>query len=119
MALEKSVLNNNIISDLLNRYYDIAVIEVQKLKLGTANCYKIFDGNKYYFLKEFQSKFEEGTIVAEAELLNFLSNTDIPVSRFYKTSENGFVINYQNHFMCLQEYIDGEAYGYDDLPERL
>ena len=119
MALERSVLTYDIISDLLNRHYGINVSAVQKLKLGTANCYKIYDGNKYYFLKEFQSDFKESSIIEEAKLLDFLSNTDIPVSRFYKTLKNDFIITYQSHFICLQEYIDGQTYGYDDLPERL
>ena len=119
MALEKTVLNEKNVSDLLYRHYGIALVSIQKLKLGTANCFRVYDGNKYYFLKEFQSSFLENTVVQEAKLLEFLSVADIPTTRFYKTVNNEFVINYQNHIICLEEYIEGQAYGYDDLPPHL
>ena len=119
MALEKTVLNEQTVSDLLSRHYGIYPISANKLKLGTANCFQVFDGNKYYFLKEFQSSFSENTVVQEAKLLEYLSVAGIPTTRFYKTLNNEFVINYQNHIICLEEYIEGQAYDYDDLPLEL
>ena len=119
MALEKTVLNEKIILDLLSRHYGISPISAKKLKLGTANCFQIYDGNKYYFLKEFQSSFSENTVVQEAKLLEYLSVAGIPTTRFYKTLNNEFVINYQNHIICLEEYIEGQTYDYDDLPLEL
>ena len=92
---------------------------MQKLNLGSANCFRVYDGNQYYFLKEFQSSFSENAVVQEAKLLEYLSVSDIPTTRFYKTRNNEFVINYQNHIICLEEYIEGQAYGYDDLPLEL
>ena len=109
MALEKTVLNEKIILDLLSRHYGISPISANKLKLGTANCFQVFDGNKYYFLKEFQSSFSENTVVQEAKLLEYLSVAGIPTTRFYKTLNNEFVINYQNHIICLEEYIEGQT----------
>ena len=50
MALEKTVLNETIISDLLSRHYGISLVSSKKLKLGTANCYQVYDGKQYYFL---------------------------------------------------------------------
>ena len=114
MALERSVLTDAIISDLLMKNYGISVVSVQMLKLGTANCYRISDGDRYYFLKEFQSSFSEIKIIQEANLLNFLTTTDIPTTHFYKTVDNKFVIHYQNHIICVEEYVEGQAYGYDD-----
>ena len=119
MALEKTVLNEKIILDLLSRHYGISPISAKKLKLGTANCFQIYDGNKYCFLKEFQSSFSENAVVQEAKLLEYLSVAGIPTTRFYKTLNNEFVINYQNHIICLEEYIEGQAYDYDDLPLEL
>ena len=119
MALEKTVLNEKIILDLLSRHYGISPISAKKLKLGTANCFQIYDGNKYCFLKEFQSSFSENAVVQEAKLLEYLSVAGIPTTRFYKTLNNEFVINYQNHIICLEEYIEGQAYDYDDLPLQL
>ena len=59
MSLEKSVLNETVISDLLSNHYGISSLSVNKLKLGTANCFQVYDGNRYYFLKEFQSDILE------------------------------------------------------------
>ncbi len=119
MSLEKSVLNESIISDLLFLHYGISPLSVNKLKLGTANCFQVYDGKKYYFLKEFQSDILEDEVVREAKLLECLSEADIPVTRFYKTVHNEFVIKYQNHIICMEEYIEGHTYGYNDLPLEL
>ena len=119
MSLEKSILTESIISDLLSTHYGISLVSVNKLKLGTANCFQVYDGNRYYFLKEFQSDILEDEVVREAKLLEYLSNAELPVTRFYKTSNNEFVIKYQDHIICLEEYIEGHTYGYNDLPLEL
>ncbi len=119
MSLEKSVLTESIISNLLSTHYGISPLSVNKLKLGTANCFQVFDGTKYYFLKEFQSDILEDEVVREAKLLEYLSDAEFPVTRFYKTNNNEFVIKYQDHILCLEEYIEGQTYGYNDLPFNL
>jgi len=119
MSLEKSVLTEPTISDLLSTHYGISPLSVNKLKLGTANCFRVYDGNKYYFLKEFQSDILEDEVVREAKLLDYLSDAELPVTRFYKTQNNEFVIKYRDHVLCLEEYIEGHTYGYNDLPLHL
>lgn len=119
MSLEKSVLNDATISDLLLNHYRISPLSVNKLKLGTANCFRVYDGNRYYFLKEFQSDISEDEVVREAKLLDYLSTAEFPVTRFNKTVHNEFVIKYQEHILCLEEYIEGHTYGYNDLPLTL
>lgn len=119
MSLEKSVLTEPIISNLLSTHYGIFPLSVNKLKLGTANCFQVYDGSKYYFLKEFQSDILEDEVVREAKLLDYLSDAEFPVTRFYKTVHNEFVIKYQDHILCLEEYIEGHTYGYNDLPPKL
>ncbi len=119
MSLEKSILTESILSDLLLTHYGIFPLSVNKLKLGTANCFQVYDGSKYYFLKEFQSDILEDEVVREAKLLEYLSNAEFPVTRFYKTDHNEFVIKYQNHILCLEEYIEGQTYGYNELPTEL
>lgn len=119
MSLEKSVLTESVISDLLSNHYGIFPLSVNKLKLGTANCFQVYDGSRYYFLKEFQSDISEDEVVREAKLLDYLSEAEFPVTRFYKTLHNEFVIKYQNHILCLEEYIEGHTYGYNDLPLEL
>ncbi len=119
MSLEKSVLTESNISELLSTHYGISPLSVNKLQLGTANCFQVYDGSKYYFLKEFQSDILEEEVVREAKLLEYLSDAQFPVTRFYKTDHNEFVIKYQNRILCLEEYIEGHTYGYNDLPLEL
>ncbi len=119
MALERTVLNDEIVAHILFRNYGVTFVSMEKLNLGSANCFRVYDGNKYYFLKEFQSSFSENAVVQEAKLLEFLSVAGIPTTRFYKTLNNEFVFNYQNHIICMEEYIEGQAYDYDNLPIEL
>ncbi len=119
MSLERSILTESIISDLLLTHYGISLVSVNKLKLGTANCFQVYDGNRYYFLKEFQSDILEEEIVREAKLLDYLSDVEFPVTHFYKTLHNEFVIKHENHILCLEEYMEGHTYGYNDLPLEL
>ena len=116
MAFEKTVLNDSIVSLFLSQYYGINFVSMEKLELGSANCFRVYDGDQYYFLKEFQSTFSEDNIVQEAKLLEYLSTSGIPVASFYKTFQNSYVIYYQGHVICLKKYIKGEAYGYNACP---
>lgn len=119
MALEKTVLSAQSICELLKEQYGIAVTDIERLPLGSANCYRISDGSKNYFLKELQSKFSEDKIIEEANLVNFLASKGIPIARFYKTVQDDFVFTYEGHVICLEDFVEGQAYGYDDLPEHL
>ena len=119
MALEQTVLNDEIVAHLLFENYGITFVSMEKLNLGSANCFRVYDGNKYYFLKEFQSSFSENAVIQEAKLLEYLSASGISTTRFYATRKNEFIVNYQNHMICLEEYIEGQTYGYDNLPLEL
>lgn len=119
MALEKSVLTKNSIIDLLETHYGLQIRSVEKTQPGTANCYRVFDGVQGYFLKEFQSDFSKEALNREAKLVSFLSETDIPVARFLLTVDGKPFFTYQNHLICLEEYIDGKTYGYNDFPYSL
>ena len=119
MALEHSVLIESVIKELLKTQYNLNIISTEKLGIGTANCYRLFDGNKYYFLKEFQSGFSEEDLIREANLVNFLAENGFPVARFLFTVEGKTSITYCNHLLCLDEYIEGKTYGYNDFPKSM
>ena len=119
MALEKSSLDFDNISDLLWNNYDIRVDSVEKLKLGTANCFRVSAEDKHYFLKEFQSGFEICDLVREAALVNYLYEKHIPVARFIYTNEDKEYVVYNERLICLQEYIVGTTYGYNNFPSKL
>jgi len=119
MALERTVLNDNIVAGILSQQYGFNFVSMKKLDLGSANCFRVYDGKQYYFLKEFQSSFSEDTIIQEAKLLDFLTLQGIPTTYFYKTLSGQYVTTHQGHIICLEEYIVGQAYDYDDLPPYL
>ncbi len=119
MALEHSILNQDIITRLLKEKYDLSVKEVQKTELGSANCYRINDGKNDYFLKEFQSKFSKEDLVREARLLDHLAAKGIPVARIIKTNTLEYAFEYKGHIISLQEYVQGLNYGYNDFPKEL
>lgn len=119
MALEKSVLTHETISMLLQTHYAINIVEVHRLKLGSANCYRVYDGQQYYFLKEFQSGFEQNDLICEYQLVNYLSENNFPVARFILTVTGEPFFTYQNHLICLEEYIEGTMFGYSDFPKSM
>lgn len=119
MALERSVLDESKIVSLLKQHYGLNIIAVKRLRLGTANCYRVFDGNRYYFLKEFQSIFNSEDITREATLVKFLLKRGFPVADFIFTVANKPFFTYDSHFICLEEYIEGNTYEYNDFPQSL
>ncbi len=119
MALENTVLTTDSIKELLNIYYGITVDAVEKINLGTANCYRVSNGGKRYFLKEFQSDISSEDIVREAKIVNYLADRDIPTAKYIKAADGKLFIIYKNHMICIEEYIDGVTYGYNDFPKSL
>lgn len=119
MSLERTTLNHEVVSGLLYQNYGISMISMIRLELGSANCFRIFDGSVYYFLKEFQSGFSEDKVIREANLLDHLSAAGIPTAHFYKTVTGEYTIQYQGHVICLEKYVEGQAYDYNDLPPEL
>ena len=119
MALERSILTEDGIRALLQEEYDLQAGGIQRLKLGTANCYSVMVGETKYFLKEFQSGFRGEDLSREANLVNFLAEGGFPVARFLLNKEKTPFVVRQDHFIALEEYIEGFSYGYNDFPPRL
>lgn len=119
MSLEKTVLDKDVIKQLAKQHYQLNIENVRKTNLGTANCYILTDKNNRYFLKEFQSNFCSDDLVREANVVNYLSNKGVPTAKYIKTLSDRLFIVYKNHLVCLEEYIDGITYGYDNFPSKL
>ena len=96
MALENTVLTTDSIKELLNIYYGITVDAVEKINLGTANCYRVSNGGKRYFLKEFQSDIRSEDIVREAKIVNYLADRDIPTAKYIKAADGKLFIILEN-----------------------
>ena len=119
MAIKKSVLDNKTISDLLKNMYSILVNKVEKLGLGMANCYKIYSGDKRYFLKEYQDTFSENDLQREIRLNDFLLSESYPTAPFI-SDINGNKYNFiNNRYIVLQEYIEGESYTTHNLSDNI
>ncbi len=119
MALQRSVLNTERIQKLIKDYYNINILSVKKLKLGTANCYRISDETQTYFLKEFQKGFSKDDLAREANLTDFLIKNQFPTARFYRTIDNSVGFIYDDSLICLQEFVEGTTFGYNDFPKEM
>ena len=116
MALEPTVLTPKRIHDLLLRHYGISSTAAERLPLGTANCYRITDGEKSYFLKEFQGDFGEDDILREVGVIEHLAAHGIPVARFFSTLDGAWLVHCEGHLLALSDYVQGITYGYDNMP---
>ncbi len=115
MALEKSLLDEDIIRDLLKENYNIPVQNTKKLPFGTANCYKVVSVDGTFFLKEFQYDFPEEALSREAELVNYLKKQRFPTAAILSTVNKHSYFRYKEHWIYLQEFVDGRTYA-NDLP---
>ena len=107
MGIQKSNLNEQIIKNLLNKYYGIEIKEVEKINRGTANIFKIKSNSKVYVLKEFSEGRTEESVIKETNIINFLKGKEINVPVYIKSKQNSFYIKYENRIIILQECIDG------------
>ena len=119
MALEHSVLTEQIITELVREHYEINLQTIQRMKLGSANCYDVSDGKNRYFLKEFQSKFSVDDLIHEASVVNFLAAHDFPTYRIFriKNGDPGFL--HEGHLICLETFISGVPFDYNNFPKQM
>lgn len=118
MSLEKSVLTPDLIVKLLRKKYGLKTHAVQRLKLGSANCYRVDDDGNRYFLKEFQRGFSKSDLNREAHLTDHLIRHGIATARFIRTLSGAAFFVYKGHLICLEEYIDGITFHYNNFPQK-
>lgn len=119
MAVQKSVLSEQEISKLLKNNYRISADQVQRLHLGTANCFKVFTKDTPFFLKEYQEAFSEGDLQRETALNKFLLSQAFPTAGFIKDKNENTYHFVNGRYVVLQEYIESESYVNHDLPDNL
>ena len=118
MSLEKSVLDNGKISDILSGEYGFHLLDCKELALGSANCYKVHCEEGDFFFKEYQSEFTTERVDKEADIVEFLISRDFPVAGVIKTTSGRNSILYEGHVISLQQFIEGKSY-LNDLPHSL
>lgn len=106
--IEKKVLNNKIIKEILKENYNIKANKIQLVTTGSAEIYKI-SSTKDYILKLYQSKYSKVEIDKEIDVINYLRGKDFIVPSYIKTISNEYSIKINNRYMILQECIKGES----------
>jgi Ser/Thr protein kinase RdoA (MazF antagonist) len=119
MPLERSLFTQEELISFVRACYGLKITSVRRLPLGSANCFCLMCETKRYFLKEFQSGITPQSVAAEAALLEILARRGIPVARTLPGLDGAFVTVYGGHAVCLQEFVEGQTYGYDDFPDHL
>ena len=119
MPLERSQFTQDGLIAHIRAHYGLHVTAIQPLPLGSANCFRLSDGTRDYFLKEFQNGITPQAVKAEAMLLQVLAARGIPVVSILPTLDGSYVTEQNGHAVCLQDFVEGETYGYDDFPAHL
>ncbi len=117
MALERSILTDEELVELLRTHYGICAAEIHRLPLGSANCYRVDARDAQYFCKEFQSGFAPSDLAAEAALVRFLGEHGLPVAPFVNTNTGEPYVMFRQRCISVTAFAAGISYGYDDLPE--
>lgn len=119
MPEQKSILDEDKIKAVVFEKYGVSVLSISKLIMGTANCYRISDGVRSYFLKEFQGRFTSEDLRLETELSDYLLENSYPTARIYKTQDGNRFFSYEGSQILVQEWVDGKTYSDNILPHRL
>lgn len=119
MSHEKSVLTEETIQCLISEKYGKAKLTVLPMPMGTANCYKLSDGSNSYFLKEFQSRFNESDLQREVKLTDYLIDHGYPTEKNIALVNGDRYFSYRERFILMQEFFDGKIYCDNNLPSHL
>lgn len=118
MSLEKSVLDIDNMSAILNSEYGLHLIGCKSLSMGSANCFKIKCKEGDFFFKEYQSGFTTEMADTEAGIVEYLRSRDFPVAGFIKTVDGRNCSFYEGHAISVQDYLEGQTY-LNDFPRTL
>ena len=95
MALERTALNDDIVTRILSKQYGINFVSMEKLNLGSANCFRVYDGNAIEFDRhkdaesiyryyECENEFKEKNMSAR---MKELFTVHYPLSEEFKETE--------------------------------
>lgn len=107
MGIQKTNLTDEKIKNILQKQYNIKIINIKKIDRGTSNLFKIETEEDKYVLKEFISKRNEKNVIKEANIINFLKQRNILVPRYIKTVNGKYYIKNEGRIIIVEEFIDG------------
>lgn len=118
MPLEKSVLDVEKISAILENEYGLHLVGCERLAAGSANCFKVTCKEGNFFFKEYQSGFTPETVETEAGIVEYLGARDFPVAGFVRMVNGRICTTYKDHVIGVQDYVEGQTHQ-NDLPRPL
>ena len=118
MPLEKSVLDVEKISAILENEYGLHLVCCERLAAGSANCFKVTCKEGNFFFKEYQSGFTPETVETEAGIVEYLGARDFPVAGFVRTVNGNSCTLYEDRVIGVQDFVEGQTHQ-NDLPRPL
>lgn len=107
--IEKTEFTEETIKEEVAKNYGLEVKSVEKVNRGSANIFKLCINDKFYILKEFQSKHKEKSILKEINVITFLKNKNLIVPKYIQCLNGEFYFKYNDRIVIMQEFIDGEV----------
>lgn len=104
--LEDSVLDENIIKELVGEKYGLKVARVEKINRGSANIYNIDDE---YILKEFSSDRNVADIEKECRVIKYLDSHGFRVPKYVETLDDMCYFVYRKRIIIVQVFLAGYA----------
>ena len=118
--LNKSVLKNDDIVYLLNKYYSINNFEEINLITGGSACiYVVDNGMNKFIAKEYQEGYSINSIGDEYHICEYLNSNGIKTSEILKNKFDSHYVIYKDRYITVQKYIDGFVPEQNNAPDWL
>lgn len=109
--LEVTTFNEEKIKTTLLDVYGISIEKIERINQGTANIFKLYDKDKKYVLKEYQSKYKKEDILKEIGAISYLKEkTDIPLPEYIMSKNGEYCFEHQGKVAVLQFFIEGHTF---------
>ena len=109
MAVEESVLNNDIIKKIMIKQYGISVEAIKKLNRGSANVFEIFSKGSHYILKEFQSKIAIDNVKIEYLVAEHLRKDGVSTPKYIFNKNGELYFEFNKKLLIVQKFIEGQV----------
>lgn len=118
--LNKSILTNNDIREILEMHYEIKNISKIEINTnGSACIYGITTDSHKFIVKEYQSNYSINSIINEYKICNFLNANGINTSEILKNNDGMTYFRYKGRFLTVQKYIEGYVPKQNEAPQWL
>lgn len=116
--MNKQVLSKIELKRIIEDNYDIGIIKDIEPILGGASseCFHIITENAEYLFKDVEMIFMNHPD-KEPLINNVLCEKGVPVSKFYKTKDNKYLVEYLGHTLHLQSFVKGKILEINTAPE--